>query len=184
MKNFISSVLLACLALCAAQAQTKVTCTGGYIVSQTANANIVFKDAYFSIPAQSLPAVTGNFLPGTGKVKFTGTGTGAQSYIRMDDTLNSGLYNLVIDKSLNNTKLVSNVKIRKSVTLVNGGLDLANKKMLMNNSTDALLAGESETRRVSGTTGYVERVKGLNAPVSDNVGNMGATIRLPTGWPL
>ena len=113
----------------------------------------------------------GNFTAGSGSVKFNGnqnSGIGGN---------NLTTFNIIEMAKTNGTKvsLHRNIGIISSVNFISGQLDLNGHNMLMNSS--AMIAGESENNRIlGGYGGFVEITQEMNAPVSINAGNLGATI--------
>jgi hypothetical protein len=71
-------------------------------------------------------------------------------------------------------QLQRNINIRTAINLTSGLLDLNGNIIFL--TTNAVLIGESPTSRITGTSGYVEGSQVLNAPVSQNPGNLGAII--------
>jgi len=73
-----------------------------------------------------------------------------------------------------NVLLQRNINIRTAVNFTSGLLDLNGNTLFL--TTNAVLIGESATSHITGTSGYVEVSQVLNAPVSQNPGNLGAVI--------
>lgn len=71
--------------------------------------------------------------------------------------------------------LLRNISIGSGITFTTGLIDLNNNNILL--SSTALLTGERENSRITGTNGgYIELTKNLNAPSAANPGNLGAII--------
>ena len=112
-----------------------------------------------------------NQVPGEGSFKFTGTqnnvisGT-SQPLFDVLDIAKTGSARLLLNRNIN---------IGSSINFSSGLIDLNTNNILL--QPTALLISESEASRITGTTGgYVEITNTLNAPVSQNPGNLGAII--------
>lgn len=72
-------------------------------------------------------------------------------------------------------QLQRNISVVSAINFISGLFDLNNNNILLQST--ALLNGESESSRITGLNGgFVEITKNLNAPVSENPGNMGAVV--------
>lgn len=107
-----------------------------------------------------------------GVVRLAGNGTADQSVISGSGS--TTIQQLIIDKSANNARLSQNISITQSLTLVSGGLELAGGNVNLGNTGQ--LIGETETRRVFGSSGRLIASVSLSAPNAANPGNLGAVI--------
>jgi hypothetical protein len=112
-----------------------------------------------------------NQVPGEGSFKFTGSlnnvisGT-SQPLFDILDISKTGSAKLSLNRNIN---------IGSSINFTSGLIDLNTNNIFL--QPTALLNGESETSRITGTTGgYVEITNSLNVPSSINPGNLGAII--------
>jgi hypothetical protein len=112
-----------------------------------------------------------NQLTNTGKFLFNGN---ANSSIGGSSTPNFD----VVEIAKTGTAIVTlnqNIGINQNITFTSGIIALNNNNILL--QPTALLVGESETSRITGTSGgYVEITNTLNAPNAVNMGNLGAVI--------
>jgi len=113
----------------------------------------------------------GSISAGTGSFKFTGS---------QNSTINGSnmpLFNILEISKTNNSKILlgRNISVGSSINFISGQLDLNNNNILLDPA--AYIAGESETNRITGAGGgFVEITQDMNAPVSVNAANLGATI--------
>jgi hypothetical protein len=112
-----------------------------------------------------------NQAPGEGSFKFTGSlnnvisGT-SQPLFDILDISKTGSAKLSLNRNIN---------IGSFINFTSGLIDLNTNNIFL--QPTALLNGESETSRITGTTGgYVEIANSLNVPSSINPGNLGAII--------
>ncbi len=129
----------------------------------TGNASVVLQDMNL--------VNDGSISSGTGSFKFTGTLNSAIGGSTMPS------FNILEMAKTNAAKVLlgRNISIGSSINFISGQLDLNNNNILM--SAIANIAGESETNRIIGPSGgFVEVTQNMNAPVSLNAGNLGATI--------
>lgn len=109
--------------------------------------------------------------PGAGKFHFSGSGNNVikgQSVPTFDVVIIAKTGSGVLS-------LEQNIRIASSIDFVSGNIDL-NKKTIMLQPA-AMLNGESETSRITGSNGgHVEISSTLNAPASINPGNLGVII--------
>ena len=116
----------------------------------------------------------GNFEAGTGTVTIKGGGTNTQSAI--GGLSATTFYNLKIDKSSNGTELNILIQVDNELQMVSGNLDLNNNDLILGNS-NSIISGESQSSYITGTSGGEVIIStSLNAPNSENPGNIGATI--------
>src|SRR6478752_8180910 len=108
---------------------------------------------------------------GEGKFLFTGT----------TDNIISGTGTTLFDvleiakTGAAKISLLQNIQVGTGITFTSGLIDLNNKNILLQPA--ALLNGESETSRITGSIGgYIEITNTLNNPSAANPGNLGATI--------
>ena len=113
----------------------------------------------------------GDFNQTTGTVRFSGSGNNSISgtaltkffVLQMSKT---GSAQLQLQRTLN---------IGSQISFNSGIIDLNNNNIELDPT--ALLSGETEASRITGTTGgYVQIITTLNAPTSNNPGNLGAII--------
>ena len=112
-----------------------------------------------------------NQAPGEGSFKFTGSlnnvisGT-SQPLFDILDISKTGSAKLSLNRNIN---------IGSFINFTSGLIDLNTNNIFL--QPTALLNGESETSRITGTTGgYIEITNSLNVPSSINPGNLGAII--------
>ena len=113
----------------------------------------------------------GTFTAGNSSIKFTGNQNSSISGTGMP------LFSIIEIAKTNNTKVLlgRNIGVESSINFISGQLDLNNNNILLDPA--AYIAGESETNRIIGANGgFVEITQNMNAPVSINAGNLGATI--------
>ena len=112
----------------------------------------------------------GTFAQITGTVVFSGNSNAA-----ITGTTPPQFYNLALNKTGASLLLQNHVSINNQVLFTNGLLNLNNYNITLDAA--ASLNGESETSRITGTTGgYVQITSNLNAPSGVNPGNLGAVI--------
>ncbi|MEZ4962978.1 MAG: T9SS type A sorting domain-containing protein [Saprospiraceae bacterium] len=111
------------------------------------------------------------FIPGTSTVVMTGGGNRIIGNSAID------FYNLEINKtSGGSVKITGNLTVSNQLNLVSGGLDLNGKNIeLIGNGT---IIGESAASFIYSSTGagVMKKTVALNAPISENPGNIGVTI--------
>lgn len=112
----------------------------------------------------------GTFAQTAGTVKFTGS---SNSYI--SGSISPQFYNVELNKTGASLLLQNNLTINNQLLFTDGLLNLNNYNITLNAA--AALSGESETSRITGTTGgYIQITSNLNAPSAVNPGNLGAVI--------
>lgn len=112
----------------------------------------------------------GTFIQTAGTVKFTG---GINTWLSGNGS--SRFYNLELNKTGASLLLQNNIGINNQVIFTAGLFNLNNYNITLDAA--ASLNGESETSRITGTTGgYVQITSDLNAPTAVNPGNLGAII--------
>ena len=113
----------------------------------------------------------GIFTAGTGSVKFTGTQNNGITGINLP------VFNILEIAKTNNAKiqLARDINVNSSVNFISGLLDVWSSKVVL--SSNAYIAGESETNRIIATgAGFAEITVNLNSPNMKNPGNLGAFI--------
>ena len=115
----------------------------------------------------------GTISQSTGEGKFLFTGTA--------DNIISGTGTMLFDfleigkTGAAKIALQRNIQVGSGIIFTSGFINLNNNNILLQPA--ALLNGESETSRITGTTGgYIEITNPLNAPAAANPGNLGAII--------
>ncbi|MEO5564858.1 MAG: T9SS type A sorting domain-containing protein [Chitinophagaceae bacterium] len=112
----------------------------------------------------------GVFNQSAGTVNYTGT-----SAATISGSISPVFFRMNINKPASTVQLQTGISIVDQLQFTNGMIDLNNNTILLGSA--ALLTGESETSRITGTSGgYVEITKTLNAPMGDDPGNLGAVI--------
>ncbi|MEZ4962975.1 MAG: T9SS type A sorting domain-containing protein [Saprospiraceae bacterium] len=115
--------------------------------------------------------VGGTFIPGTSTVRMTG----AVDKIIGNQPIN--FYNLEINKTTGSKITINhNLTVSNELNLMSGNLDLKNQTIeLTGNGT---IMGESAASYIYSSTGagVVKKTVALNAPISENPGNIGVTI--------
>jgi len=112
----------------------------------------------------------GIFTQTAGTVKFSGT-TGTV----VSGSMAPQFYNIELNKAGTSLQLQINLGITNQLLFTTGLLNLNNYNITL--ASAASLNGESETSRITGTTGgYVQIINTLNAPAAVNPGNLGAII--------
>lgn len=108
--------------------------------------------------------------PGSSTIRLTGNAT--TSILGG----NSAIYDVIqVDKTSGAlVRLQRDIIVRTAINFTSGLLDLNGHIIFL--STNGVLNGESSTSHITGTSGYVEGSQVLNAPVSQNPGNLGAII--------
>ncbi|AEW00552.1 hypothetical protein A4D02_24790 [Niastella koreensis] len=139
------------------QAATTISTTGGVVIG--------LHDMDLDVDG------TINQLPADGSFSFTGNGN---NYIRGLAVPRFDV--LQIAKAANASVILQqNLQIGSGITFTGGLINLNTKNILLQPA--ALLNGESETSRITGSNGgYIEIVNTLNAPAGANPGNLGAAI--------
>lgn len=113
----------------------------------------------------------GTFNPAGGTVRFSGATNNSIS-----GSTNPAFNILEINKNAGNQlSLQNNISINSYISFLSGIIELSNRNVILNGT--AYLNNESETSRITGTTGgYVQATATLNAPAAANPGNLGAVI--------
>lgn len=113
----------------------------------------------------------GTFNPAGGSVRFSGVANNSIS-----GTTSPAFNILEINKNTGNQlSLQNNISIKSYITFLSGLIDLSGNNIVL--SGTAYLNNESETSRITGTSGgYVQATATLNAPASANPGNLGISI--------
>ncbi len=152
-------------AIFAATAQNVLKVQSGATLKTTGGVVITLQDMNLDIDG------TINQVAGEGKIRFTGTAnnTIAGNSAPLIDVLE-------IAKTGNaKLSLLRNISIGTQINFVSGLIDLNNNNISLQST--ALLNGETENSRITGTVGgYVEITQTLNNPSSANPGNLGALI--------
>jgi hypothetical protein len=147
------------------------------IIVNTATAQLVITNgAGFTLTGDALLTLqdmdlvnNGTFTQTTGTVRFSGTAnssiSGAQfTKIHILQIAKTGTAQLQLQRTLN---------IGSQINFTSGIINLNNNNIELDPT--ALLNGETETARITGTTGgYIQIVTTLNAPAAVNPGNLGA----------
>jgi hypothetical protein len=111
-----------------------------------------------------------NQAAGDGIFRFTGdqpsaiSGTSIPTFDVIALAKNSGI----------SLTLQQNINVVSEINFISGLIDLNNNNIDL--GADALLIGESEASHITGTGGKIRITKVLNAPSSENPGNLGAII--------
>lgn len=124
-----------------------------------------------NVVISNMDIVNDGSFSGAGGIKFTGNQNSAIA------GMNQSSFGILEVAKTNNAKVIlqKSIGIGYSINFISGSLDLNNNNILL--SPAAYLAGESENARIVGSTGgFVEITQTLNAPVSINPGNLGATL--------
>ncbi|HEY8897610.1 MAG TPA: T9SS type A sorting domain-containing protein [Niastella sp.] len=160
MNKIISSSIIGCCLLWQ-QANAQLNNNGASIVMENG--------AYLVIDNIDLQN-NGTFAQSAGTVLFTGN---SNSNISGANTLQ--FYNLALNKTGASLLLQNHITVNNELSFTNGLLNLNNYNITLDAA--ASLSGESETSRITGTTGgYVQITTNLNAPSGVNAGNLGAAI--------
>jgi hypothetical protein len=113
----------------------------------------------------------GTLVAGKSSIKFTGnqnstiTGSGTPAFSILEVAKTNGA----------KITLGKNINVSSSINFISGLLDLNSNNIVLDPA--AYLAGESENARIIGANGgFVEITQNLNAPLSANPGNLGATL--------
>lgn len=108
--------------------------------------------------------------PGDGQLRFAGT---ANQVIAGSGTF---LFDVMHIAKQNNSmvSLESNITIGSTLNFTSGLLNLNSRTLAL--ASNAVLNGETGTSRILGNSGYVEITRNLNAPSSENPGNLGLII--------
>lgn len=162
-KSWFTCLLLAAVLQTSAQNVLKVQ--AGAVLKTTGGAIITLQDMNLDNDG------TINQAPGEGTFRFTGTadntifGTSTSLFDIME-MAKTGAAKITLQQHLN---------IGSAINFTSGLIALNGNNILM--QPTALLIGESELSRISGTTGgYIEITNTLNSPSSANPGNLGAII--------
>ncbi|MEO1435811.1 MAG: hypothetical protein AAFV80_09770 [Bacteroidota bacterium] len=116
----------------------------------------------------------GTFDAGTGTVALKGSGTNLQSAISGDSL--TTFYNLQLNKSSNGAQLNRSATVNNQLQMTAGNLTLNNNNLTLGTANGTII-GESETSRVTGTTGgVITKTITLNAPSNLNPGNLGCVL--------
>ncbi len=113
----------------------------------------------------------GSFSVGNSSVKFTGNQSSMITSAATSD------FKILEVAKTNGAKIILGkiINVGTSINFISGLLDLNNNNILLDPA--AYIAGESENTRIIGSNGgFVEITQNLNAPLSANPGNLGATI--------
>ncbi|MBL7723605.1 MAG: T9SS type A sorting domain-containing protein [Chitinophagaceae bacterium] len=167
MKKIISLMLLCIFGTGANQLLAQLQITSGAEIKLTTGALLTLKDINL--------VNDGAFDQTEGTVRITGnanTGISGSQPIRFKI--------LEIDKAVGFKVLLQRtVHVDQQIGFVNGLLDLNGYNISL--SPTALLLGEAENNRITGTNGgFVEITNTLNAPASANPGNLGAILTSAT----
>lgn len=147
------------------EGQNSMKIVGGN-VKITDNVAIVLKDCQLQN--------NGTITATNGTVEIKGTGTKTQSEI--GGTGISIFHNLKINKSSNDAQLGASITVNNQMELASGKLDLAPNTLTLG-TTNGLIIGENEMTYITSTSnGRIIKAIDLNAPNSENVGNMGIEI--------
>jgi hypothetical protein len=145
--------------------QAQLFVQSGAVIKTTGNAVITLQDM------DLVNNGTVSQLPGEGKFVFTGTA----------DNSISGSSNPLFDifeiakTGTAKISLLQNINIGTTLNFTSGLINLNSNTIYL--QPTALLIGENENSRITGTTGgYVEITNTLNAPPAINPGNLGAII--------
>lgn len=158
-----SLLCLGCFTATCTQAQLKVqsgatiSCTGGAVI--TLNNTDLDNDGFISL------------LAGQGSFVFTGNANNTIS------GTSAPLFDVLQIAKTSSAKLTlqQGIQIGAGITFTSGLIDLNAQNILL--QPTALLNGESESSRITGTSGgYVQITNTLNAPSMANAGNLGAII--------
>ena len=149
----------------AASAQGILTTSGSNLVAN-GTVKLVMNNSGFTN--------NGTFTAGNSSLIFTGNQATAGSFIA--GSANTGLYNLVLNKSGNGMQLNRDISISNSLLFTSGDSLFLNNQIIDLGST-GFLTGETEASRLTGRNGgYVQAIATMNAPVSINPGNLGFAI--------
>jgi hypothetical protein len=139
--------------------------TGGIKLVANGPVNLVIDNGAFSN--------SGAFTAGQSTVSFTGTAPTANSFIGGASA--TVFYDLLLNKSSNDLQLNNNISVSNHLTLSSGLFQLNNQVINLGNT--GLLVGESNSSRVTGTTGgLITATATLNGSVNANPGNLGMII--------
>ena len=162
-KSWLTCLLL--IAVLQASAQNTSKIQTGAVLKTTGGAIITLQDMNLENDGTINQAV------GEGTFRFTGTGNNTISgtSISLFDILE------IAKTGAAKISLLQNINIGSDINFTSGLIDLNGSNILL--QPGALLNGESELSRITGTTGgYIEITNTLNAPSSTNPGNLGAII--------
>lgn len=149
--------------LSGAQAQTGLHVSTGTNLVMSGSPSIVLTNSDLTN--------NGTILPANSNLIFMGSLSGVQ----LGGSGTTTLHDLTIDDPVGPVTLTSNISAGNNVTMNNGLLELNNFDLDL--GTTGMLMNESETSRITGTTGgRVLRTETLNAPNGVNPGNLGAEI--------
>lgn len=159
MKHFISVSLL----FAAIQLNAQLQITNGAQIKMTGTAILSLQDIDL--------INDGIFNQTEGTVHFSGN-----INTNISGTQTTHFYNLRVSKGVNNRLLLQqHINTDNQIEFISGYLDLNGFNISL--APAALLMGETENSRITGTTGgYIEITNTLNAPSSINAGNLGAII--------
>lgn len=165
MKKVTAILFTSILAITFLQAQNVLKVQSGAIIKTTGGALITLQNMNLDNDGTISQSV------GEGKFLFTGAA---------DNTI-SGTGTILFDvleigkTGTAKISLQQNIQVGSGVIFTSGLIDLNNSNIFLQPS--CLLIGESETSRITGTTGgYIEITNTLNAPAAANPGNLGAMI--------
>ena len=143
-----------------------ITITPGASLVLSGNALLTIQDGGFTN--------NGSFLPGSGTVVFSGTIATTGSSI--GGSSSTAFNNVMINKSLNDVQLNSNIAVNGNLTMQSGNLQLNNYTIDLGSGVGAII-GENNNARITGLTGgTVNKTASLNAPAAANPGNIGVEI--------
>ena len=160
-KSWLTGILL--IAVLQASAQNTLKIQTGAVLKTTGGAIITLQDMNLDNDGTINQAV------GEGTFRFTGTGNNTISgtSISLFDIMEiakTGAAKILLQQNLN---------VGSAINFTTGQIDLNGNNIVL--QPTALLNGESELSRITGTTGgYIEITNTLNAPSSTNPGNLGA----------
>jgi archaellum component FlaF (FlaF/FlaG flagellin family) len=159
-KLIIPSLLFYCAK---ANAQTGVVVSNGTNVVMTGSPSIVLSNSNF--------INNGTLTQGNSNLIFTGSAISSE----IGGSGTTTLYDLTIDEATAPVVLMSNIGVENNVTMTSGNIELNTYDIDL--GTTGMLMNESETSRITGTTGgRILRMENLTAPNGVNPGNIGAEI--------
>ncbi len=162
-KSYLTCILLITILQSSAQNTLKVQT--GAVIKNTGGAIITLQDMNLENDGTISQA------PGEGGFRFSGSANNTIS-----GTSTSLLDIMEIAKTgVAKVNLLQHLNIGSAINFTSGLIDLNGKNILL--QPTALLNGESELSRITGTTDeYIELANTLNAPSSVNPGNLGAIL--------
>lgn len=139
----------------------------------TPGANVVVNNAANIVINDGGIINDGTFTAGTGTVTLTGSAAAPASSI--GGATSFSFYNLGINKSGGNARLVNGINVTNSLLMQNNNLDL--NGFDLNLLTLGTVIGENANSRVTSSAGgFLIRTASLNAPSAANPGNIGIEI--------